>query len=194
MVAHILRTTPETPLASAMTKDSPGSRGRHGLPFLPPFGIPPFPFLAFGFSGLAQQVLIPFPFRNRLLGSCSIGLSSRGILRNRVRAGCWPWGASSLRERTPGCQRSDIGSWGQVAGELGSDPNDQPCIQNRAPKRKGLARPTILLYLFSGGKMVFHSRFMSTTVQPLAFASSSALSSLPTDDSRSYAHSRSPSV
>jgi hypothetical protein len=35
------------------------------------------------------------------------------------------------------------------------------------------------------GKTVFQSAFMSTTVQPLAAASSSALSSLPIRDARS---------
>jgi hypothetical protein len=40
----------------------------------------------------------------------------------------------------------------------------------------------------------FQSRFMSTTVQPFLPASSNALSSRPTAEFRSYAHSRSASV
>ena len=40
-------------------------------------------------------------------------------------------------------------------------------------------------YLFSNGKMIFQSFFMSTTVQPFACASSSALSSRPMEDTRS---------
>ena len=38
---------------------------------------------------------------------------------------------------------------------------------------------------FAGGKIVFQSFFMSAIVQPLATPSSSALSSLPTLESRS---------
>lgn len=45
-----------------------------------------------------------------------------------------------------------------------------------------------------GEKITFQSSFMLTTVQPLALASSSPLSSRPIWDSRSYAHSRSASV
>jgi hypothetical protein len=40
-------------------------------------------------------------------------------------------------------------------------------------------------YFWSNGNTRFQSRFMSTTVQPLAVASSSALSRRPTSDSRS---------
>src|SRR5262245_18354457 len=47
---------------------------------------------------------------------------------------------------------------------------------------------------FDQGNICRQSRFMSTTVHRFALASSSALSSLPTDDLRSYAYSRSSSV
>src|SRR6267142_256830 len=43
---------------------------------------------------------------------------------------------------------------------------------------------------YSNAKIFFQSAFMSTIVQPRPFASSSALSSRPTCDWRSYAHSR----
>src|SRR5262249_59466495 len=46
----------------------------------------------------------------------------------------------------------------------------------------------------AGGKIVFQSSFMLTTVQPRCFAWSHALSSRPTSDSRSSAYSRSESV
>jgi hypothetical protein len=48
--------------------------------------------------------------------------------------------------------------------------------------------------LHSNAKIFFQSAFMSTTVQPRRVASSSALSSRPTCDCRSYAHSRAASV
>jgi len=45
-------------------------------------------------------------------------------------------------------------------------------------------------FALSKGKTFFQSFFMLTTIQSLAFASSSALSSLPSCDWRSYARSR----
>jgi len=71
-----------------------------------------------------------------------------------------------------------------------------PVLRTLDVLRRGDDRRWTLLVTSTSyfAKIVLQSSFILTTVQPFAWASSSPLSSRPTWDSRSYAHSRWASV
>lgn len=70
----------------------------------------------------------------------------------------------------------------------------EPGARRQAAETRRRERRQSGIHGFWKGKTRFQSCFMSTTVQPFALASSSALSRVPIPEARSYAHSRVASV